>query len=70
MGVQPALAGMKHCNRLEQVLARAEWDDPACDDPRADEGLMRSVDGDVVCATAANLFILRHGRWWTPPVDR
>ena len=34
------------------------------------EGLMLSTDGDVVCATAANLFVLRGERWWTPPVDR
>ncbi len=26
---QPLLAGIKHLNRLEQVLARAEWNDPA-----------------------------------------
>ncbi len=26
---QPLLAGLKHLNRLEQVLARAEWQDPA-----------------------------------------
>jgi len=26
---QPLLAGLKHLNRLEQVLARAEWSDPA-----------------------------------------
>ena len=28
LGENPALAGLKHCNRLEQVLARREWDDP------------------------------------------
>ena len=28
LAIQPALAGMKHLNRLEQVLARAEWTDP------------------------------------------
>ena len=27
---------------------------------------MRSTDGDVVCATAANLFVLQDGRWMTP----
>src|SRR5690606_13424665 len=27
LGSQPALAGIKHLNRLEQVLARMEWDD-------------------------------------------
>lgn len=92
LAVQPLLAGLKHCNRLEQVLARAEWtasapvvdgpgtatpdtrtlhpDAEVASSPTVDEGLMRSTEGDVVCATAANLFILRHGRWLTPAVDR
>ena len=65
LALQPALAGLKHCNRLEQILARGEWTDPA-----VDEGLMRSTEGDVVCATAANLFVLHGDRWTTPPVDR
>lgn len=65
LAAQPALAGIKHCNRLEQVLARAEWRDEGID-----EGLLCDGDGDVVCATAANLFVLRDDRWWTPPVDR
>lgn len=68
LAMQPALAGLKHCNRLEQVLARAEWQDAI--DIDADEGLMCSMEGDVVCATSANLFVL-HGRHWrTPPIDR
>jgi 4-amino-4-deoxychorismate lyase len=66
LAIQPALAGIKHGNRLEQVLARSEWDDGIA----ADEGLMRSTGGDVVCATAANLFVLQGGHWRTPPVDR
>ena len=70
LAVQPLLAGIKHCNRLEQVLARAEWNDPAAPDRDAAEGLMLSTEGAVVCATAANLFALRNDRWWTPPVDR
>ncbi|RPE81265.1 aminodeoxychorismate lyase [Vulcaniibacterium tengchongense] len=65
LATQPALAGLKHCNRLEQVLARGEWDDPGIH-----EGLMRSVEGDAVCATAANLFALRDGAWRTPRLDR
>lgn len=70
LAVQPLLAGIKHCNRLEQVLARAEWNDPTARDRDAAEGLMLSTEGDVVCATAANLFVLRNDRWWTPPIDR
>ena len=62
---QPALAGIKHCNRLEQVLARGEWNDPD-----VDEGLLRSTEGDVVGATAANVFIFDGKHWRTPQVDR
>ncbi|HEY0662733.1 MAG TPA: aminodeoxychorismate lyase [Lysobacter sp.] len=70
LAVQPALAGIKHCNRLEQVLARGEWNDMTATGRDAHEGLMFSTEGDVVSATAANLFVLRDGRWSTPPVDR
>ncbi|WP_244890702.1 aminodeoxychorismate lyase [Luteibacter rhizovicinus] len=65
LGDQPLLAGMKHLNRLEQVLARSEWDDA-----RWQEGLMADLQGHIVCATAANLFAVREGRLVTPPVDR
>lgn len=70
LALQPALAGIKHCNRLEQVLARAEWKDAAVPDRDAHDGLMRSTQGDVIGATAANVFVLRAGRWSTPRVDR
>ena len=65
LAVQPALAGMKHLNRLEQVLARAEWNTPDIA-----EGLMLDTEGHVVCATAANLFAVVAGRLVTPSVDR
>lgn len=65
LALQPLLAGIKHCNRLEQVMARAEWDDPAIDD-----GLLCDSDGQVVCATAGNVFARIAGRWLTPPVQR
>ena len=61
---QPVLAGIKHCNRLEQVLARAECDRAGCD-----EGLILDRAGKVVCATAANLLALRDDRWITPSVE-
>jgi len=62
---QPLLAGLKHLNRLEQVLARAEWDDPAIA-----EGLLCDADGLSISATAANLFAVFAGRLATPAVDR
>ncbi len=64
LALQPALAGIKHLNRLEPVLARAEWSDPAIH-----EGLMLDTEGQLGCATAANVFALRDGRWLTPPVQ-
>lgn len=65
LAVQPALAGIKHCNRLEQVLARDEVVRAGCD-----EGLMQDTEGRVVSATSGNLLVYRSGRWVTPPVER
>lgn len=56
LGRNPLLAGIKHLNRLEQVLAQAEWLDPAIE-----EGLMLDTEGEVVAATSGNLFIVREG---------
>jgi 4-amino-4-deoxychorismate lyase len=64
LGRNPALAGIKHTSRLEQVLARAEWDDG-----RMDEGLMQDDQGHVICATQANVFARIGGRWVTPRLD-
>jgi 4-amino-4-deoxychorismate lyase len=62
---QPLLAGIKHLNRLEQVLARAEWSDP-----QRVEGLVCDQHGHVISATAANLFAVIDGVTVTPSVDR
>ena len=61
LAAQPRLAGLKHGNRLEQVLAAAEVRAAG-----VDEGLMRDGEGHAIAATAANLFILADGRWRTP----
>jgi 4-amino-4-deoxychorismate lyase len=58
---QPVLAGIKHLNRLEQVLARAEWDDPGIH-----EGLMLARDGHVIEATMSNVFLVCEGTLVTP----
>lgn len=64
LGTQPMLAGIKHLNRLEQVLARAEWDDPAIV-----EGVMLDQDGNVVEGVMSNLFWLEGGRIVTPDLS-
>lgn len=62
---QPALAGIKHLNRLEQVLARAELVGSACD-----EGIMLDTEGNVVEGTMSNIFLVREGALLTPRLDQ
>lgn len=62
---QPWLAGIKHLNRLEQVLARAEWDDEAIA-----EGVLCDGHDRVISATMANLFAMVDGVLLTPALDR
>ncbi|SDL89444.1 4-amino-4-deoxychorismate lyase [Franzmannia pantelleriensis] len=64
LGRQPALAGIKHLNRLENVLARSEWQDDAIA-----EGLLCDSHGQLVEATCMNLFWLRQGRLETPSLS-
>ncbi|MCK7594725.1 aminodeoxychorismate lyase [Pseudomarimonas salicorniae] len=65
LAVQPALAGIKHLNRLEQVLARQEWIEA-----EIDEGLMCDTQGRAVSAISGNLLCLTRRGWLTPPVDQ
>lgn len=65
LAIQPALAGLKHLNRLEQVLARSEWDDP-----QIPEGLMLDTADRVICGTMSNVFFVREGVLHTPDVAR
>lgn len=64
LGRNPRLAGIKHLNRLEQVLARAEWDD----DGMA-EALMMDDRDRVICGTQTNVFAQLAGRWITPVLE-
>ncbi|MFW6350159.1 MAG: aminotransferase class IV, partial [Thiohalospira sp.] len=61
---QPLLAGLKHANRLEQVLARSEWNDPDIH-----EGLVCDTDGWLVEAVQSNLFWVREGVLETPDLS-
>lgn len=56
----PTLAGMKHLNRLEQILAREEWDAPFA------EGLLLDHADQLVSGTFTNLFFVREGTLHTP----
>ncbi|AMO57012.1 hypothetical protein GZ77_01215 [Endozoicomonas montiporae] len=59
------LAGMKHLNRLENVLARAEWSDSGFQ-----EGLMLDMNGLLIEGTMSNLFLVKNGTLYTPALDR
>lgn len=65
VGSNPLLAGLKTLNRLESVMARAEWRDT-----HIWEGLMLDLDGNVVGGTMSNLFLARGSVLMTPLLDR
>ena len=61
---QPLLAGLKHLNRLEQVLikqAMAVYDE--------EDALVCDTDGVIVESSAANVFWLQDGQWYTPSLS-
>lgn len=64
LACNPALAGMKHLNRLEQVMARSEWDDE-----EIDEGVMTDTAGHVIEGVSCNLFAVASGKLVTPDVS-
>ena len=64
LGVSPQLAGIKHLNRLEQVLARSEWDDPDIA-----EGLMLDIHGMVIEGTMSNVFCIKDNVLITPELS-
>lgn len=61
---QPLLAGIKHLNQLERVLARTELGELG-----QVEGLMLDTDGAVIEGTMSNLFIVKNDVLITPKLD-
>ena len=60
-----ALPGVKHLNRLEQVLARAEWQGD-----HYHEGLLCDDRGHLIEGTMSNLFVVTHsGELITPDLS-
>ncbi|SMN14241.1 Aminodeoxychorismate lyase [uncultured Candidatus Thioglobus sp.] len=56
------LSNIKHCNRLEQILARS--------DLRADECIMLNDDGWVISVTQGNIFAIKSGVLLTPSLEK
>jgi 4-amino-4-deoxychorismate lyase len=61
LGINPMLAGLKHLNRLEQVLLRRELDQRMEDDLLATD-----VNGHIIECCSANVFWLKNKQWHTP----
>jgi len=58
----PKLAGIKHCNRLEQVLARAGL--------KSDEGIMLDENHNVISVTQGNIYAIHGNSLITPKLDK
>ena len=58
----PKLAGIKHCNRLEQVLARAGL--------KSDEGIMLDENHNVISVTQGNIYAIHGNTLITPKLDK
>lgn len=65
LGLNPALAGIKHLNRLEQVLARAEWNAPDIQ-----EGIVLDSNDYVIEGTMSNLFYVRNQCLYTAELSQ
>jgi 4-amino-4-deoxychorismate lyase len=65
LGENPQLAGLKHCNRLEQVLARQTMSGGS-----AFEGLLASSSGLLISGTMSNVFMELDREVVTPALDR
>ncbi len=61
---QPALAGIKHLNRLDQVMAAQQVQRMGCE-----EGVMLNQAGDVISLIAGNLFLVTGDRMITPLLE-
>lgn len=67
---QPRLAGIKHLNRLENVLAAAEWNNTESNDVDVAEGLLMDAEDNVIEGIRSNLFLVSRGKLLTPDLSR
>ncbi len=63
LGINPMLKGLKHLNRLEQVLIRTELDNADCDDL-----LVTDINGRIVETSCANVFWFANNQLFTPNI--
>ncbi|WP_334058177.1 aminodeoxychorismate lyase [Alteromonas sp. S005] len=61
LAIQPLLAGVKHMNRLEQVLVKHEVDDAG-----AHDAIVCDTQDNIIEASAGNVFFYLNDQWYTP----
>ena len=61
LAIQPLLAGVKHMNRLEQVLVKHEVDDAG-----AHDAIVCDTQDNIIEASAGNVFFYLNEQWYTP----
>ncbi|MFT2090899.1 aminodeoxychorismate lyase [Paraglaciecola sp. 2405UD69-4] len=62
---QPLLAGIKHLNRLEQVLIKK-----SCADTSYDDVIVRDTESNVIETSIGNVFWYENGSWFTPDLNQ
>ncbi len=62
LSTQKRLAGLKHLNRLEQIVARQEWKN------EYQEGLMADVAGNIIEGVMSNIFVIKDNVVHTPVI--
>ena len=65
LGRNTSLAGLKHLNRLEQILARAEWNEDSIA-----EGIMFDSDNQLIEGVFSNIFVAKNGVLYTPDLSQ
>ncbi|MDO9519720.1 MAG: aminodeoxychorismate lyase [Pseudohongiella sp.] len=70
LSLNPVTAGIKHLNRLDQVMASLQLRQAAQSFPAIREGLMCDVDGNVIEGTRSNIFAVIDNRLCTPDLSR
>lgn len=70
LSLNPVTAGIKHLNRLDQVMASLQLSQAAEHFPAVKEGLMCDLDGYVVEGTRSNIFAVIDKQLCTPDLSR
>lgn len=68
VSINESLAGLKHLSRLENVLARNEWNDTA--NNQFIDGLMLNARQQVIEGSMSNVFAIKENNLYTPDLSQ